>query len=147
MEFIPEKAEVNGKTVNLRKIDMPIPAVFLCPDFPGLEIGLLPVEGEPDRHMPGVWIKKEGTGCKLKFENGVKAVQNKMLLKMLMETNDFKVGRIRIDPSDKFWQNCGAAGVEAHTVYRVNHLKHPTFDDIDFEQIKQVAQNPTSPAS
>ncbi len=135
---MPAKKEKTPKEIYGDK-DMPVAANFECSDL-GLTMFIRPKEEEvlvsgQSRHIPG-------TGFKIKFKGGHLTVQNKALLQVVMESNEFKRGMIFPDRTDDtgFWRANGVIKTQVRTVEVAESTTQPTFEGLKFAKAEEPAK-------
>lgn len=128
--------------------DMPVPATFICEDYPGhYQIKLVEVEhksrpnGEDER-IPG-------TGLTIVIDGGRLSVTNSSILEHLMNAPCYQDGTVRIDPEDEtgFWEAAGAVTKVVRKIVEAPELvRNPDFSQIpkDFKTVK-AQKEPAKP--
>lgn len=127
--------------------DMTVPATFVSNKK---EPRIYLVASETEDIPGGGFRKKPDTGCMVKFEDWRLLVDNKEVLKLMLESDAFNGGGItgyRIDSEDKngFWRAMGV--LEEETVVRIK--AQPQYDvkftDLEFKGLKKRAEEVEEP--
>ena len=134
MEYIPEQYQIE---------DMPMAAEFVTDDM-GLQVLLAPGESKRD---PGTdqWVLVPNTRCRVQFKAGALVVKNSGILELLMNTESYKNGKIRISEVDEsgFWRNQGAVKTKTIEVVKFIGSKQPAFGKLKLD--KEPPKNKVMP--
>jgi len=153
MEYIPTEYydPTDKKTYDLTKADMPKAATFICvggrasddrpSEMVALEIWVVPKQ-ERLNEVTKMYEPVPNTAVRIKFKGGHRSIQNRRLLKMLMESKPYRDGDVQINPEDPtgFWREQGAIQEKTVSVYEPTGIKQPTFAEVDLKKVKPVTE-------
>ena len=135
MERIPRNLQDKHGEI---KADMPIAASFITDEKGSHHITLKNTDFKETKHGDE---RIPGTGLTIVFEGGKRLIDNRVILKALMEHRVFIDGRIRVDPEDPtgFWRETGVLQPEKKEVMASTGLgPNPSFGDLpkDLKKMK-----------
>jgi hypothetical protein len=135
-DSIPKEIKIDGKKVNLHEEDLARGATFVSV-YGGHKLFLQPKQERENTATKQI-EPVENTAVRLVFEAFKKTLRNSHLVKMVMETQAFKVGDVAIDKEDPtgFWRAVGALEVQTMPVVISTKVQIPDAEKLDFTKVE-----------
>jgi len=129
----PGEVKVVPTTIDVKTRNMPTAAHFIAP-----KIKTVWLVSFKDRVTAVGRERIPDSGCRISFIDHKRIVDNKRLLELILNSNPFILGRIKIDPDDPsgFWEDNGMITKKQITVTDKVINPKPKFDELNLSDEK-----------